>query len=170
MSEMNFNFLLDKDTYKDALDGAVKLYGKAKKRLPRAFGRAKSAGEKAADFLEAHKTEAIVVGGALAILGVTGIAVTLGKRRAEKRLERTLDAYLVGMKNGTLTPGFLANFLAELERGKGLALSEKQLDTVYGFTVKLAVANGVEADLTRESLDFKKCLFIQKQALENMSE
>ena len=171
MSNMNFNFLLDKDTYKDALDGAVKLYGTAKRKLPRMLKPAKSVGEKALDFVEDHKKEFLIAGGAVALVGAAGAVIALNKRRATRKLERLLDAYLVGMKNGTLTPGFLVNFLAELEKGKkALVMSEKQLDSVYVFTVKLASAQGVDVDLARENLDLKRCLEIQKNILGNMGE
>jgi len=173
VAEMNFNFLLDKDTYKDvakdALDGAVKLYGTAKKRLPRVLKPAKSAGEKALDFLDDHKKELLIAGSAVAVIGAAGAVVALCKRRAEKKLERTFDRYLVAMKNGTLTPAFLEAFLAQLEK-KELTLTETQFDAVYTFAVKLATANGYEGDLAKEKLDLKSCLAIQKTVLEHMSE
>jgi len=172
MPDMNFNFLLDKDTYKDAADSALKLVGTAKKKLPRVLKPAKSAGEKALDFFDDHKKELLIASGAaLALIGAAGAVIALNKHRTARKLERLLDAYLVGMKNGTLTPGFLSNFLAELEKGnKALVMSEKQIDSVYVFTVKLASAHGVDVDLTRENLDLKRCLEIQKNILGNMGE
>ena len=173
MAEMNFNFLLDKDMYKDVaketLDGAVKLYGKAKKRLPRVLKPAKSAGAKALDFLEDHKKELLIAGSAVAIIGAAGAVIALCKRREAKKLEKTFDSYLLAMKNGTLTPAFLAGFLADLAK-ENLALTETEFDTVYTFTVKLASANGYEGDLAKENLDLKSCLAIQKTVLETLSE
>ena len=171
MPDMNFNFLLDGDTYKSAARGAHRFYGKMKKRIPKMLNSAKGTGEKTADFLGAHKTEVAIAGGVLAALGVAGVILVSTKRRTARKQERLLDSYLVGMKNGTLTPGFLAGFVTALEKGnRALVLTEKQLDTVYQFTVKLAAAHGIEANLTRDALDLKECLLVQKQALENMSE
>lgn len=173
MADMNIQFLLDRDLYKDlakdALDGAAKLYGTAKKKLPRVLKPAKTAGEKTLDFLEDHKKELLVAGGVAVAVGAAGAVIALCKRRGAKKLEKTFDSYLLAMKNGTLTPAFLAGFIADLEK-KELSVTEAQFDTVYSFTVKLASANGYEGDLAKESLDLASCLAIQKTVLETLSE
>ncbi len=179
MPVMNVNLLLDDATYAGVKSGALQLCGmvkdsdhKIRKHLPTVFDAAKDGASKAIDIVREHKKGALVLGGVIivggAVVGTVGYFTSKDKRKAEKKLGQSFDAYLEAAKDGTLTIEILDTLIEDLDEVKKyrkddaipLNLTAKQLTTlfnsIYDFTKRMAEANNVHVDELKAPRFFKK--------------
>ena len=179
MPIVNVNLVLDDDTYKGVIDGALELCGMVKdnnhrirKHLPTVIDSAKSGAAKAIDLVREHKKELIVVGGIVIVGGIVVGTVShftqKEKRTAKKHLGESFQAYIDAARDGELTVEIVDALIGDLDNVSKLYkddsiplnLSAKQisdlLSSIYDYTKRMAEANSIKANTIHAPKVFRK--------------
>lgn len=186
MPVVNVNLVLDDDTYKGVMDGALVLCGMVKdknhrirKHLPTVLDSAKDGAAKAIDFVRANKKGFFIIGG-IAIVGGAAIGTISyftqkEKRNAKKHLGKSFQAYIDAAKDGALTVEIVDALISDLDavsklyndESIPLNLSTKQildlLFSIYDYTKRMAEANSVTTTSIHAPKVFKKNTIIDLQ-------
>lgn len=179
MPVVNVNLVLDDDTYKGVLDGALELCGMVKdnhhrirKHLPTVVDSAKNGAAKAIDLVRAHKKELLVVGGIViiggAVIGTVSHFTQKEKRTAKKHLGESFQAYIDAARDGKLTVEIVDALIKDLDAVSKLYkddsiplnLSTKQisdlLSSIYDYTKRMAEANSIKSSTIHAPKVFRK--------------
>ena len=179
MPIVNVNLVLDDDTYKGVIDGALELCGMVKdnnhrirKHLPTVIDSAKSGAAKAIDLVREHKKVLIVVGGIIIVGGIVVGTVShftqKEKRTAKKHLGESFQAYIDAARDGELTVEIVDALIGDLDNVSKLYkddsiplnLSAKQisdlLSSIYDYTKRMAEANSIKANTIHAPKVFRK--------------
>lgn len=179
MPVVNVNLVLDDDTYKGVLDGALELYGMVKdnnhrirKHLPTVVDSAKNGAAKAIDLVRTHKKELLVVGGIViiggAVIGTVSHFTQKEKRTAKKHLGESFQAYIDAARDGKLTIEIVDDLIKDLDAVSKLYkddsiplnLSTKQisdlLSSIYDYTKRMAEANSIKSSTIHAPKVFRK--------------
>lgn len=179
MPIVNVTLVLDDDTYKGVMDGALVLCGMVKdgkhrvrKHLPAVVDSAKDGAAKAIDFVRANKKGFFVVGGIViaggAVMGTVSYFTQKEKRNAKKHLGKSFQAYIDAARDGTLTMEIVDALISNLDTVSKLYnddsiplnLSTKQimdlLFSIYDYTKRMAEANNVTTTSIHAPKVFRK--------------